>query len=90
MHSYLILLAAVGWYLMLPPVSPKDKKPDLGWALGQPISEWVQNSSFDTAKDCESTKDQTVELEKKKQNKILEDIYLMARCIASDDPRLKP
>ncbi|MGD0076804.1 MAG: hypothetical protein ABSD31_21115 [Candidatus Binataceae bacterium] len=86
-------LAAVGWYLMVPPFGNGDFKENA------PISQWSTDTSFDTAKECE---DYRVAVNKKTQadlpphgSKPTDSAQafavkmLLGQCIASDDPRLK-
>lgn len=83
-------LALVGWYLMVPhrPGDPSE-----------PIWQWYQANSFDTAEKCnqilawEMTDDYTNYEKQEGQNmehvkgyqRALQD----AKCISTDDPRLK-
>lgn len=81
-------LALVGWYLMVPLSSPRD-----------PISQWYQVHSFDTAAQCnavlewEMTDDYAKQSIKAGQNPEHVKVYVQAlqnaKCISTDDPRLK-
>jgi len=88
-----VALAAVGWYLMVPPFGYGD------FNENAPISQWSTDTSFDTAKECE---DYRVSANKKTQadlpphgSKPTDSAQafavkmLLGQCIASDDPRLK-
>jgi hypothetical protein len=98
-------LALVGWYLMTPPITLKglaDPKATLidGSA---PISQWSQESSFDSAEKCEQERkaEEQLATEALQQNPHLLDdrakyglqamdflLKRSAQCIATDDPRL--
>lgn len=98
-------LASVGWYLMAPPIAPDSHGHATGRVLnGLPLSTWEQLSSFDTAKGCEdyqweqvtSMASTTTAAKKRAQSE--EQLRRLdaawgqidlAKCIASDDPRLK-
>ena len=47
MKARIVVVAAVGWYLMVPP-QPVGK-----WWDRPPISKWQQLGSYDSAADCE-------------------------------------
>lgn len=93
--AHLAALALVGWYLMAPPLvriptttGPSSPTP----ASAAPLSRWKQIGQFDRAKDCEQAlaKEQAIyqgEPGFMKDPDALASTY--ARCIASDDPRLK-
>jgi hypothetical protein len=84
-------LAAIGWYLMVPPLN----------APRQPLGAWHILKVYDSAKRCQDERDQFVfEAQKKKKTDYTLTYetksggveYLdatAAQCIASDDPRLK-
>jgi hypothetical protein len=42
-------LALVGWYLMMPPINPSTDNE----RLDAPVSEWVIDSSYDSAQECQ-------------------------------------
>ena len=76
-------LALVGWYLMLPPVREAGP-PD----LGAPLGKWgMLSPSFDSAKECEAYKLKLAEKVVKERRP--DYIRADAKCVASDDPRLK-
>ena len=84
---YAAALAAVGCYLMLPPIHGDQ-------FVSAPLSQWEQVNSFDTASECKNyaaawssrlrhghlndpnTENQVWQIDR-------------SRCIATDDPRLK-
>jgi len=70
-------LALVDWYLMIPPLNEHSYRPqpDL------PLSEWWQHQSFDSAQECESACNSDSLPDRMRANN--------AKCIATDDPRLK-
>ena len=92
-------LALVGWYLMTPPISTSGSLNTDG-----PLSAWVEDSAHDSASACEQMKAEMLyataaarslfpdSAENKHGRATLalnNDRYLNARCIATDDPRLK-
>ena len=96
------VLALVGWYLMMPPI--KGNLPDLKTDTDAPLSRWQQRGAYDTAKACEEKlevlqgADGLTEAESKlsagknvtaKELQILSAPINYARCVATDDPRLK-
>jgi hypothetical protein len=82
---------ALGWYIMVPPIAGPSFHVD----PHAPISQWIVEFSFDTAIECEQGISTF-------QNERLSGEFtgigdtlaasqaLKAKCIASDDPRLKP
>jgi hypothetical protein len=87
-------LALVGWNLMVPPLR-YFLNPNL-----PPFSQWEIRGSFDTADACTAQKAEEIEIEPGAEEIIRdgmdEQLQLQiasqmaaARCIASDDPRLK-
>jgi hypothetical protein len=92
-------LALVGWYLMSPPLSP-DGKRVVGYA---PLSEWQIGESFDSAAECEQALSDGIKANRKLAEEVgncrpvpgttCDDVLLhdaaLAKCIATDDPRLK-
>jgi hypothetical protein len=78
-------LALVGWYLMTPPSFPRRANEEPVRDDGAPVSQWKHISSWDTAKACNA------ELERLSDSPIplIGQIGISAKCIASDDPRLK-
>ena len=86
---YAAALALVGWYLMVPDstdlqrqLNPETKKYE---ALAPPIREWSINQSFDTAAECEAVIKESTQ----RAQKDCPDCVVLAKCIATDDPRLK-
>ena len=98
---HLAALAFVGWYLMMPPDSPKiphDVDPDI------PMARWITVTSFDTEDNCEKaltilqnseqdpiTLDKTGRLKRLQKNDpaLGKARSINAACVASDDIRLK-
>ena len=90
-------LALVGWYLMTPPQSvdmsgvsrtnaktevPKRVKEYAQSVAATPLSLWKTKDFFDTAQECKHQKNLDVEADSPD--------YFFEKCIATDDPRLKP
>jgi hypothetical protein len=86
-------LALVGWYLMVPPRLGPYRRLD----YAAPISRWNLIQSFDTPTACEDY------LQKQKEDTVIADAKvpnhrirmtvpqeMAARCIFSDNTRLKP
>jgi len=90
-----VVLASIGWYLMVPPFNP----PNYQLRTDLPLSEWWQHQSFDSAADCETAQNDLVNKfaskSKKASGQIAEfwitsaESMAQGHCIASDDPRLK-
>src|SRR5262249_55372994 len=109
---------AIGWYLLLPPMS-KEPNCSMRWAAihpNLPISQWELAQSFDTSERCNNecllrwgryreatlalgkealAARQVGSLTKLKEDELhnlitAEQQAFAARCIATDDPRLKP
>ncbi|MDB5985127.1 MAG: hypothetical protein JWR16_180 [Nevskia sp.] len=55
-----MLLAAGGWYLFIPPRSSYDGHADYlrGYTIldSKPLSQWTQDSAYDSAAECEAVK----------------------------------
>jgi hypothetical protein len=95
-------LALVGWYLMTPPVSKDGDTVMVGgrpFDVSAPISEWHFQGSFDSAVACGTAQNSAESFkvppgvdpkEQKWLAKNLQSIFALGRCIATDDPRLKP
>jgi hypothetical protein len=77
-------LALVGWYLMVPPLSP-----DRTHNNQAPISQWTIFDSFDTAAECSDSLLRQYDRTERKHNQTLADAYSSAASISTDDPRLK-
>ena len=87
----------MGWYLMLPPISPQSC-PD----PRVPLSKWEISWSFDSSDECEQAKKNTLaqyvqvvpERDRRgpcgdgKENAFVAQITL-GQCVPSDDPRLQ-
>jgi hypothetical protein len=82
-RRYLAALAAVGWYLMVPPLSQRSP---VGFDTYAPLGRWQILGSFDKANDCEDT---AARLTKSESDRLKHARMLHGNCIASDDPRLK-
>ncbi len=89
-------LALIGWYLMTPPVNNLDA--DVGVKMDAPFSEWDIVDSYDTAAECRdallkyvmSTEHaQWSATATERQKKAITLAAKAARCIATDDLRLK-
>jgi hypothetical protein len=78
------VLALVGWYLMVPPVYQRLRSRPV------PLSKWVVNGSFDSAKKCDdaATK-RSAELVKNNRIRTAVDFAETYQCVSADDPRLK-
>ena len=80
-------LVLVGWYLMVP---MKTRGGPIDESL--PLSQWRIFASFDAAADCQEglngSYDDAKRSDQAGKTKGLADLYLAAKCIASDDPRL--
>lgn len=96
MKKHLAALAVVGWYLMVPPVHPTSS--DLSTAKGYvdwgaPLSDWETLDSYDSAQECRAELahqfDDAVKHVQKGDPLIPFSLPEYAKCIASDDPRLK-
>ena len=94
-------LALVGWYLMYPPSQAETSwicgrsaefvRDGLGWGKScqelahtvdseAPLAQWHQaGEPFETLSECEEVRDK----------RLKEPGMMLAKCIASDDPRLK-
>ncbi len=81
-------LALTGWYLMVP---AQTKGGPIDTSL--PLSQWTMFESFDTAAGCQRKKSRVYDEAQRKDRagdtKGMADFYSAARCIATDDPRLK-
>ena len=87
-------LALVGWYLMGPLVDQKAGK----IVYEAPLTYWEHEGSFDTAAECERKRKDNLRLmtnlrmnstDRSPGSYLGLDSALAAKCIASDDPRLK-
>jgi hypothetical protein len=84
----------IGWLLMTPPFEGYMPSSDFKWLDGAPVGQWVHDSSYDTAGECESAKQMKSkeaivmgrafpEEEKDLRLRLLER-YIKSRCIPSD------
>jgi hypothetical protein len=82
-------LALVGWYLMVPPIENGQLN------LHAPVSRWEIESSYDRADDCQRIIARFVQMyphlkdEGSGFTKAKAWPMVNAKCIATDDPRLK-
>jgi hypothetical protein len=85
-------LALMGWYLMVPPWDKSGVYP------ATPLSQWTDyEGSYDTAQQCSEAKEQLLAEVKQDASKTpsaaayskYTDAIIFARCIATDDPRLR-
>ena len=77
-------LALVGWYLMLPPPNPRAFG---GVDDDAPIVQWKLFDSYDSAMECKMAAERMVA--SGDSTGVVEAQLKQARCIATDDPRLK-
>ena len=89
-------LAAIGWYLMLPPVPKTGTPPD----TTAPLNTWGSEGAFDTARECQAYLVELNDLSSQRRTQLFASNdparrgYLTlalpaGRCIATDDLRLK-
>jgi len=102
-NSRTAALALVGWYLMTPPfirVGPdlRDARRDrVVPDSDAPLSKWKWSGSFDSLDACQRNQEKEIVEEQKlklaqsvaERNRTVEMDFREARCIATDDPRLK-
>jgi len=86
-----LVIASVGWYLMM----PFDKSNGYYLNLRMPISQWQQWGIFDHAVECDMEATEMRKTEVKiyedkptNNNRRIMDVVEEGLCIASDDPRL--
>jgi hypothetical protein len=91
-------LALVGWYLMVPPLvgTPPNQ---VSVNLGAPLSEWETYDSYDSAADCHNAALEQLAISEhvsahhncdtENTCETLQTQTKLAKCIATDDPRLK-
>lgn len=85
-------LSLVGWYLMAPPANSVQLSDGrVVWIRNPPLSEWSVEGSFDKARECANQQNLLANsaIEDSKGNSAGRAEWMMARCIATDDPRLK-
>lgn len=84
----LALMGWMGWYLMIP---RSTLPPDI--AYKRPLSTWQTLQAFDTAEQCEDYLNNFFQDSREAAAlNMLEPAYrdfMFAKCVASDDPRLK-
>jgi NAD(P)H-flavin reductase len=78
-------LALVGWYLMVPP--PQSFKN--GEYREAPLVQWTHRATFDTEVECNHETSKGCHHFQNGSTIGLEGPLCWAKCIASDDPRLK-
>jgi hypothetical protein len=78
-------LALVGWYLMVPP--PQDVKH--GFFAFVPLSQWTHKATFDTEVHCKREISKGCLNINQNGENMRSGSLCRARCVASDDPRLK-
>ena len=93
-------LALVGWYFMIPPARTGPKG-IVNMHAEAPLARWQIVGRFDSTKDCTQYSDQlrTMQresenpnasaIEKRNEEATMNLVLAKARCIATDDPRLK-
>ena len=97
-HRHAAALALVGWYLMVPPIG-NDWETGRGvfvhWSA--PISGWMTVSVYDSATECSKAQAglyedfmKTHHFASETEKAIVSQAYANGKCIATDDPRLKP
>jgi hypothetical protein len=93
-----VALVLVGWYLMVPPVTPKGVVD-----IDAPRSAWKNTGSFDSAQQCESTRilnptheawlsvarSAGLQGDNAGLERIWRQLLADSECIATDDSRLK-
>ena len=84
--GHLVAIALMGWYLLLPPTG-KD------FPMGNvdaPLSQWIKRPTvYRNEKECEHVLDKQVRLKNAKNRQTQVRFYKQAKCVSSDDPRLK-
>jgi hypothetical protein len=97
-------LALVSWYLMMPPFikvgpGPRDPSGDRVPDSDAPLGKWFWAGSFDSVDACQRSQEKEI-AETQRRNSLssspsaemgrnVESAFREARCVASDDPRLK-
>lgn len=98
-------LALVFWYLMMPPLvrvglDPRDSSRDsVAPDSDAPLSKWFWSGSFDSVDACQRSQEKEIAKTQRRNSlspfppaeigRNVEVAFWEARCIASDDPRLK-
>jgi hypothetical protein len=93
LHHAIASLALVGWYLIVP---PSKGSPLFLFDAQAPLNQWTIRDTFDTAAECQQTARTTANLFKALANKdgTVSAInnakrFAMAKCLETDDPRLR-
>jgi hypothetical protein len=90
-----VALVLVGWYLVVPPSAFRIS--DLASGL-EPLWQWIQMGSFDSANACEQGRRMMIDrfmtdLQRDSTDATAAhglDAFYYSECVASDDSRLKP
>ncbi|HUO06098.1 MAG TPA: hypothetical protein VMU16_12955 [Candidatus Binataceae bacterium] len=95
-------IALVGWYLMLPPLIQNSNNSVSDFTLTDPkapLSNWVKQGTFDSARECEEALQKLVTAAEANQDSevvvmTISDLEKIrqarsAKCVDMDDPRLK-
>lgn len=89
-----IAVALVGWYLMVPPLTPGGGPHEV--LFHAPLSKWEVGEEHDTKVECQNSLKESVENMEHDANAcevgscaVMVVEYAHGRCMASDDPRLK-
>jgi len=98
------VLALVGWYLMMPPFvkvgpGPRDPGRDRVPDSDAPLSKWFWAGSFDSVDACQRSQEKEISRTQRRNSLSpsppaetgtnVKTALQRARCIDSDDPRLK-
>ena len=78
-------LALAGWYLMLGAPTGKMGIRD----YSAPVSKWEQMGGYDTAAECEADEQEKWKLARDDGDQSGARMWLEAKCLSTDDPRLK-
>ncbi len=79
-------IALLGWYLLLPPASKDFPMGD----VDAPLSQWVRRPTiYRNEQECEHVLDRQVRLKNAKNRQTQVKYYKQAKCVSTDDPRLK-
>jgi hypothetical protein len=85
-----LALALVGWYLLVPPIN------SMRLDRTAPLPTWMQAASFDSAAQCDADRLEGLQKINEQAKDSRDPVTLneqeqltFARCIATDDPRLK-
>jgi hypothetical protein len=79
-------LALVGWYLMFPPTSRDYPTGN----VDAPLTQWLKRPTTYRNKDeCEHVLDRDIRRTNSKNRQVWVNIYKLAQCVSTDDPRFK-